>query len=144
MLTKLNSTPVNKLAASMFWKTPEWAQVPETVKMGIIEARLPDEYINIDYYKPPPKRKGPSQITDRRGLRYLDKFGNNCLIVGYSTSRSKHFKTNKTISKNYLGNKPRKTEQRINRHFWWVLIPEKGIKSVSWEGITNNIKQYNK
>ena len=111
----LNAVPVDRLAASMFWKMPWWADVPEHVAMPIARAvlddRLPPEAINIDYFKGPPKRSGQENrdqdIPDRRGWYVRFESGRQGVITGYAHS---------TVA---IRNTSPKDKKRTDKPFWW-------------------------
>ena len=128
-----HETPVDRMAASMFYKTPWWAEVPEPVKKAVIESVLPEETISVDYFRPPP----PAPIrtiapTDRRGTRvwlYAD-----CgvgMVTGYSFVRKRGAIISKSSAmhskpKDWVGHWDCRSrigkKIKENEHCWWLLI----------------------
>lgn len=111
----LNAIPVDRLAASMFWKTPWWAEVPEHVATliarAVLEERLQPEVINVDYFKEPPKRSTQEnrnqEIPDRRGWYVRFESGRQGVITGYAYS---------TVA---IRNTSPKDKKKTSKPFWW-------------------------
>lgn len=133
----LNDMPVNKLAASMFWKTPWWAEVKESVAFpvmkAVLEERLKPETVNIDYFKPPPLDydtvNNNMHPLDRRG--WILKYGNGEIgvITGYADDivrsvnvrpRDRNRKPPWWVGDGWDGSKLKK--QLKHNHRWWVLV----------------------
>lgn len=147
----LNNIPVDNIAASMFWKTPWWAEVPEKVAIPVckmvLDERMPPESINIDHFKPPPKFGPINNVTDRRGIKVMRSGGRIALITGYAHYTLKNFIMSPSIAKRkpywwkgdgwdgsrYIGKKTKNKE-----HKWWALC-EGRFEIVNARSINRNI-----
>lgn len=127
-----NTIPVNRLAASMLYKTPEWQEVPKKVRLAVMEIQLPDAVINIDFFKKPQSRM-PKEIPipDRRG-QVFEFVSGKVIVTGYADNKVKSKPiAQKNVMKpaDWVGNNfdPSKIKRRTNTlHFWWAMYLKDG------------------
>lgn len=132
----LHNIPVNKMAASMFWKTPYWAEAPLKTKMHVEEFIKPECIINIDYFRAPPEvRVKETPPPDRRGIIFKYKNGTKAVITGFAFHKDlpRIRKRKNGLFKN-----------DIKRFwYWWTLSSEGVFKARKWDYIKLDIGDKN-
>lgn len=143
MITEKNKIPVNRMAASMFFKTPDWAPVRASVKKMVIESVLPAQIIDIDYFKPPPKAVGNEQsIPDRRGVKFtIERISGSiamAVIVGYGYTNTRRVDRKEQTKVYWHGHYEHKKRAKKNHktHVWWTLSEDGDFTARQWKTIS--------
>jgi hypothetical protein len=146
-LTLKYDKPVNRIAARLFWRVPDFNKLPEIARMDLITEppRIKPQDLTYIFAGPPILENG-GHPQDHRGER--------CgiyLVLGYAGSLDSVRRKNIAL----LGKRPLRTgflkggpvhhpnqrylKKRINKkiwtHYWWVRAPDGSVVSRAWKDL---------
>ena len=127
-----NTTPVNKQAAMLFWKSPWWAKCPETSKKTIKAPDGIDLSKLIDYTCPAPRKSGghEEQCKDWRGVKIIFDNGDKAVITGYADEKRRVRARISTTKKNN------------GKHYWWATKMNGVFFRMQLTGISKNRRRW--
>ena len=140
-LTLRYDKPVDRIAARLLWKAPEFSTLPETVRANLIiePPRIRPEDVTFIFDKPPlscEKQQPQDHRGEKRGVY---------LVLGHAGSKRSYEQSplalhggrktrcgyNKTGIVPVLHFRGRVQRASI-RHYWWVRGPDGTVESVEW------------
>jgi hypothetical protein len=132
--------PVNRMAARLLWKAPDFAKLPERTRNDLImePPRIKPQDVT-DIFRAPPATREKQKHADHRGEQhgvYLilghagtrQSFDQSLKFHGGRPARVGCNKSGLTRSLHWRGRK-----QTVElRHFWWVRCPDGSVESIEW------------